>query len=73
MPNKKRTGGLHQCYFLHSIVIIYFKTTPLITSLVKFQVDTNLESPNDIVVDGVPGIGVTYNIAPYSSILLEAK
>lgn len=36
-------------------------------------VDTNLESPNDFVPDGVPGIGSTYNIAPYSSILLEAK
>lgn len=36
-------------------------------------VDTNLESPDDIVPDGVPGIGSTYNVAPYSSILLEAK
>ncbi|XP_004299680.1 PREDICTED: isoamylase 3, chloroplastic-like [Fragaria vesca subsp. vesca] len=36
-------------------------------------VDTNLESPNDCVLDGVPGIGGTYNMAPYSSILLEAK
>ncbi|KAF8411410.1 hypothetical protein HHK36_003959 [Tetracentron sinense] len=36
-------------------------------------VDTNLESPDDIVPQGIPGIGGTYNIAPYSSILLEAK
>ncbi|KAM3710240.1 hypothetical protein ACJW31_01G014300 [Castanea mollissima] len=36
-------------------------------------VDTNLGSPDDFVTDGVPGIGSTYNIAPYSSILLEAK
>ncbi|KAG6626400.1 isoamylase 3, chloroplastic isoform X1 [Carya illinoinensis] len=35
--------------------------------------DTNLESPNDFVPDGVPDIGSTYNVAPYSSILLEAK
>lgn len=35
--------------------------------------DTNLESPDDLVLDGVPGIGKTYSIAPYSSILLEAK
>uniref|UniRef100_A0A5B7BHN1 isoamylase n=1 Tax=Davidia involucrata TaxID=16924 RepID=A0A5B7BHN1_DAVIN len=39
-----------------------------------FQVvDTNLESPDDFVPEGVPGIGKTYNVAPYSSILLEAK
>lgn len=35
-------------------------------------VDTNLESPNDFVPEGVPGIGSTYNVAPYSSILFEA-
>lgn len=37
------------------------------------QVDTNLKSPDDFVLDGVHSIGNTYNIAPYSSILLEAK
>lgn len=37
------------------------------------QVDTNLESPEDVVPEGVPGIGNTYSVAPYSSILLEAK
>ncbi|XP_058087449.1 isoamylase 3, chloroplastic isoform X2 [Magnolia sinica] len=36
-------------------------------------VDTNLKSPDDFVPDGVPGIKGTYNIAPYASILLEAK
>ncbi|PON70062.1 Glycoside hydrolase [Trema orientale] len=36
-------------------------------------VDTNLESPDDFVRGGVPGIGSNYNVAPYSSILLEAK
>ncbi|KAM7520803.1 hypothetical protein LguiB_019765 [Lonicera macranthoides] len=36
-------------------------------------VDTNLESPEDFVPEGVPGIGNTYRVAPYSSILLEAK
>nr|XP_043614730.1 isoamylase 3, chloroplastic isoform X1 [Erigeron canadensis] len=36
-------------------------------------VDTNLESPYDIVPEGVDGIGDTYNVAPYSSILLQAK
>ncbi|KAJ0024098.1 hypothetical protein Pint_08390 [Pistacia integerrima] len=37
------------------------------------EVDTNLSSPDDFVVEGVPGIGSTYNVAPYSCILLEAK
>ncbi|GKV33645.1 hypothetical protein SLEP1_g42125 [Rubroshorea leprosula] len=38
--------------------------------------DTNLASPDDFVPGGVPSIGSsrsTYNIAPYSSIVLEAK
>lgn len=35
--------------------------------------DTNLEAPNDFVPEGVSGIGNTYNVAPYSSILLEGK
>ncbi|KDP41425.1 hypothetical protein JCGZ_15832 [Jatropha curcas] len=35
--------------------------------------DTNLKSPDDFVPEGVPGIGSVYNVAPYSSILLEAK
>lgn len=36
-------------------------------------VDTNLDSPDDFVSEGVPGIKGTYSVAPYSSILLEAK
>lgn len=36
-------------------------------------VDTNLESPHDFIPDGIPGIKNKYNIAPYASILLEAK
>ncbi|KAH6837974.1 isoamylase 3 [Perilla frutescens var. hirtella] len=36
-------------------------------------VDTNLESPSDFVPDGVAGIKETYNLAPYSCIILEAK
>ena len=51
------------------LMILYW----LIFLVVDLQVDTNLESPDDFVTDGVPGIGSTYNVAPYSSILLEAK
>ncbi|KAF3791967.1 Isoamylase 3 [Nymphaea thermarum] len=37
------------------------------------KVDTNLPAPDDFVRDGVPGVKATYNVAPYSSILLIAK
>ncbi|OUZ99592.1 Glycoside hydrolase [Macleaya cordata] len=36
-------------------------------------VDTNLVAPNDFVPEGIPITGGTYNVAPYSSILFEAK
>ncbi|KAK9116253.1 hypothetical protein Sjap_015200 [Stephania japonica] len=36
-------------------------------------VDTNLESPHDFVPEGVLGIESSYNMAPFSSILLLAK
>ncbi|XP_043720663.1 isoamylase 3, chloroplastic isoform X2 [Telopea speciosissima] len=36
-------------------------------------VDTNLKSPDDFIPEGVPGVGSTYNVAPYSSIIFEAK
>lgn len=41
--------------------------------MLKLQVDTNLVSPHDFVHKGVPGVAATYNVAPYSSILLKAK
>ncbi|MCL7034007.1 hypothetical protein MKW94_018517 [Papaver nudicaule] len=37
------------------------------------RVDTNLESPDDFVPQGILFTGDTYNVAPYSSILFEAK
>lgn len=36
-------------------------------------VDTNLEAPNDFIPEGIPFAETAYNVAPYSSILLEAK
>jgi len=36
-------------------------------------VDTNLPSPEDFVVGGVPGIKGVYDMAPYSAVLLHAK
>jgi isoamylase len=35
--------------------------------------DTNLESPDDFVREGVAGVADTYNVAPFSSILLQSK
>jgi isoamylase len=37
------------------------------------QADTNLESPDDFVREGVAGVADTYNVAPFSSILLQSK
>lgn len=36
-------------------------------------VDTNLEAPNDFIPEGIPFAETMYNVAPYSSVLLEAK
>ncbi|KAG0492586.1 hypothetical protein HPP92_005984 [Vanilla planifolia] len=36
-------------------------------------VDTNLPSPDDFVEEGIPYDGSTYEMAPYSSIILKAK
>ncbi|XP_039145419.1 isoamylase 3, chloroplastic [Dioscorea cayenensis subsp. rotundata] len=36
-------------------------------------VDTNLKSPDDFVREGVPFSKDTYSLAPYSSVLMEAK
>ncbi len=36
-------------------------------------VDTNLPSPEDFVVGGVPGVKGVYKMAPYSGVLLHAK
>lgn len=35
--------------------------------------DTNLESPDDFIPEGLPFNGATYKVAPYTSILLKAK
>lgn len=61
----------------HVLVFICTTFSSLFTDqksiFVFLQVDTNLMSPDDFVHDGVPGIGDSYNVAPYSSILLKAK
>ncbi|OMP01291.1 hypothetical protein COLO4_12004 [Corchorus olitorius] len=58
---------IHKCNFKWLLLISHIPYSTLIS------VDTNLPSPKDFVPEGVPGIESTYNLAPYSSILLEAK
>ncbi|KAK1432221.1 hypothetical protein QVD17_09115 [Tagetes erecta] len=66
-------GDIYLAFNAHD----YFVKVPIPSPPQKRQwfrvVDTNLESPNDIIPEGVAGIGDTYNVAPYSSILLQAK
>ncbi|KAM1292708.1 hypothetical protein PS1_020000 [Malus domestica] len=66
-------GDIYLAFNAHDCFI----TVPIPAPPVKRRwfrvVDTNLESPNDIVPDGVPGIEGTYNMAPFSSVLLQAK
>ncbi|CAA7400953.1 unnamed protein product [Spirodela intermedia] len=35
--------------------------------------DTNLESPDDFIAEGIPFCETVYNVAPFSSIILQAK
>ncbi|CAI9259742.1 unnamed protein product [Lactuca saligna] len=66
-------GDIYLAFNAHD----YFVQVPIPSPPLKRRwfrvVDTNLESPNDMVPEGVDGIGDTYNVAPYSSILLQAK
>ncbi|KAL0786733.1 hypothetical protein Bca101_002979 [Brassica carinata] len=39
---------------------------------VLHQADTNLESPDDFIKEGVAGVAEAYNVAPFSSILLKS-
>ncbi|RXH92810.1 hypothetical protein DVH24_042584 [Malus domestica] len=66
-------GDIYLAFNAHDCFI----TVPMPAPPVKRKwfrvVDTNLVSPNDIVPGDVPGIAGTYNMAPFSSILLQAK
>ncbi|XP_031498374.1 isoamylase 3, chloroplastic isoform X2 [Nymphaea colorata] len=69
-----RTGGdIYVAFNAHH----YFVTAAIPSPPHKRKwfrvVDTNLPAPDDFVRDGVPGVKATYNVAPYSSILLIAK
>ncbi|QCD93172.1 glycogen operon protein GlgX [Vigna unguiculata] len=69
-----RSGAdIYLAFNAHDYFIKALLPTPPQTRKWVRVVDTNLKSPDDFVLDGVHSIENTYNIAPYSSILLEAK
>ncbi|KAI4366557.1 hypothetical protein MLD38_022420 [Melastoma candidum] len=66
-------GDIYTAFNAHNYFVKVPIPPPPKNRLWHRVVDTNLESPNDIVLEGVPGVRGTYNVAPYSSILLLAK
>ncbi|GAV83252.1 Alpha-amylase domain-containing protein/CBM_48 domain-containing protein [Cephalotus follicularis] len=71
--NKNGGGHIYLAFNAHNYVVkVSIPPPPQKKSWFRV-VDTNLPSPDDFVSKGVPGIGKTYNMAPFSSILLEAK
>ncbi|KAK7282836.1 hypothetical protein RIF29_11920 [Crotalaria pallida] len=69
-----RNGGdVYLAFNAHDFFVKALLPTPPTKRRWFRVVDTNLKSPDDFVLDGVPSTEKTYNIAPYSSILLEAK
>ncbi|KAF7829964.1 isoamylase 3, chloroplastic isoform X1 [Senna tora] len=66
-------GDIYLAFNAHDFFVKVMLPTPPTKRRWFRVVDTNLKSPDDFVPDGVPGTGNSYNIAPFSSILLEAK
>lgn len=72
----RQLNSVNQNYLFFILLLKKLRKQQLIKVLCELtilQVDTNLESPNDLVPEGVPGVKETYNMAPYSSIILQAK
>ncbi|WJX34986.1 Isoamylase 3, chloroplastic [Trifolium repens] len=69
----KSGGDIYIAFNAHDYFLKALLPTPPTNRRWFRVVDTNLKSPDDFVLDGVPGVEKTYSIAPYSSILLEAK
>ncbi|CAL5384036.1 unnamed protein product [Camellia sinensis] len=69
----KNGGDIYLAFNAHSYFIEVALPSPPQKRHWFRVVDTNLESPHDFVPEGAPGIRKRYNVAPYSSILLEAK
>lgn len=69
----KKGGDIYLAFNAHDFFVRVSIPPPPARRHWLLVADTNLESPNDFVPEGVPGIEGIYNVAPYSSILLEAK
>ncbi|OIW21837.1 hypothetical protein TanjilG_12946 [Lupinus angustifolius] len=69
----KSGGDVYLAFNAHDFFVEVVLPTPPTNRRWFRVVDTNLKPPDDFVLDGVPCTENTYNTAPYSSILLEAK
>ncbi|KAJ7542657.1 hypothetical protein O6H91_09G005600 [Diphasiastrum complanatum] len=66
-------GDLYAAFNAHSYFVNTILPSPPDGKHWYRLVDTNLTSPDDFVEEGVPGVLGTYNVAPFSSLLLHAK
>ncbi|XP_020111009.1 isoamylase 3, chloroplastic isoform X1 [Ananas comosus] len=73
LHERKFGGDIYLAFNAHHYVVEAIIPSPPHMRRWHRVVDTNLQSPNDIVPEGVPFSGPRYKIAPNSSILLEAK
>lgn len=73
LHDDKLGGDIYLAFNAHDYVVKVVIPSPPQNKQWHRVVDTNLESPNDFVPDGVRFSETRYNVAPYSSIILEAK
>ncbi|KAJ0984614.1 hypothetical protein J5N97_002970 [Dioscorea zingiberensis] len=66
-------NDIYLAFNAHDYVVQALIPTPPLKKQWHRVVDTNLESPNDFVTEGVPFAEATYDLAPFSSVLMEAK
>ncbi|CAL1390291.1 unnamed protein product [Linum trigynum] len=69
----KNGGDIYLAFNAHHYFVKLSIPSPPANRRWHRVVDTNLQSPDDIMPEGVAGVGSTYNVAPYASILLQAK
>jgi len=66
-------GDLYIAFNAHSFYVeAALPAAPSGTSWYRI-VDTNLPAPEDIIVEGVAGVGGRYNVAAYGAVILMAK
>ncbi|KAK6940195.1 Glycoside hydrolase, family 13, N-terminal [Dillenia turbinata] len=69
----KNGGDIYMAFNAHDFFVKVVIPSPPQRRRWFRVVDTNMKSPDDFVMEGVAGIGSTYNVAAYSSILLQAR